>query len=189
VAAIVDHFSRKVVGFHVFRRAPTAKQVVDLLELTIACEGRAPTHIVSDQGVQFRQAWRVACQAHGIQPRFGAVGQSGSIALIERFWATLKREWMRRILVCCDLNRVREDLRVYFAWYNHRRPHSALGGATPHEVHAGEHPAREAPRFEPRRRIAAAAKLPAGAPKRVAGRRGQRLELVVESRRARARCR
>jgi putative transposase len=181
LAAIVDHFSRKVVGFQVLRKAPTARQVVDLLELTIACEGRPPSHIVSDQGVQFRDQWRDACEAHGIQPRFGAVGQSGSIALIERFWGTLKREWMRRTLVAYDLNRVREDLRVYLAWYNECRPHSALGGATPHEVHAGLQPACEAPRFEPRRGVAAAAKLPARAPKRVAGRRGQRVELVVES--------
>src|SRR5262249_1291107 len=85
VLVVLDPFSRSVVGFEVFSSAPTADQVVRALE-RIVQQGRGPPkHIVSDKGVQFRAAYRAWCDAHRIRPRFGAVGQHGSIAVIERF--------------------------------------------------------------------------------------------------------
>ena len=179
VAAIVDHFSRKVVGFEVFSKAPSAEQICQLLNVTVACEGRAPKYIISDQGSQFQQEYRDCCESHGIQPRFGAIGKSGSIALIERFWQTLKSEGLRKILVPYSIDQMREEVRVFCNWYNGVRPHNELGGATPDEVYFGVKPARDRPRHEPRKRFPLKTKPSGRAPKAVRGKRGVKLELVV----------
>jgi putative transposase len=179
MAALVDHFSRKVVGFEVFRRQPSARDVCRLIDTTVACTGRAPKYLISDHGCQFGDDYRDCCTSHGIEPRFGAIGQSGSIALIERFWATLKGEGLRRVLVPYGIAEMREELRVFCLWYNGLRPHSSLGGATPDEVYFGVEAARDGPRFEPRRRFPLGTQPLAQAPKAVRGKRGMKLELVT----------
>ena len=179
VAAIGDHFSRRVVGFEVFRRAPSAADICHLIDTTVACTRRAPKYIISDQGCQFGEEYLACCESHGIQARFGAIGKSGSIALIERFWSTFKSAGMRKMLVPYGVVQMREDVRVFCLWYNGVRPHSSLGGATPDEVYFGVQPARDGPRFEPRKRFPQRTKPSASAPKAVRGRRGVKLELVA----------
>ena len=67
-----------------------------------------------------------------MQARFGAIGKSGSIALIERFWSTLKREGMRKLLVPYGGTLMREELRVFCLWCN-RAPAALVAGG----CHAG----------------------------------------------------
>ena len=88
----------------------------------------------------------------GITPRFGAVGKKGSIAVIERFIRSLKRECMSEILVPLCEQAVLRELALFADWYNEHRPHSALFGQTPAEVYRGMIPASQRPRFEPRAR-------------------------------------
>ncbi|HEY6726434.1 MAG TPA: DDE-type integrase/transposase/recombinase, partial [Polyangiaceae bacterium] len=179
VAAIVDHFSRRVVGFEVFRRQPSATDICRFLDTTVACAGSAPKYIISDQGCQFGEEYLACCDSHGTQARFGAIGKSGSIALIERFWSTFKSAGMRKMLVPYGVGQMREEVRVFCLWYNGVRPHSSLGGATPDEVYFGVQPTRDGPRFEPRRRFPLGLKLMASAPRAMRGRRGVKLELIA----------
>jgi transposase InsO family protein len=60
-----------------------------------------PKHLVIDKGPQFWcQGFKDWCRHRkGIRPRFGAVGQHGSIAVVERFIQTVKVECTRRLLV------------------------------------------------------------------------------------------
>lgn len=46
----------------------------------------------------------------------------------------------------------RRELMEYANWFNQDRPHSALDGRMPHEVHHKMSPACNRPRFEPRAR-------------------------------------
>ncbi len=152
VAAVVDHFSRKAVMHGVFKAPPSARQVTDWLDVAIQVAGRAPKYIISDQGVQFREDYRDWCQARGIKPRFGAIGQHGSIAVIERFFLSLKNECTRRIVVPLRLDAFQAELSAYFNWYNEVRPHQSLRGWTPNEVYA-DLAVRDGPRFETRARL------------------------------------
>ena len=88
VGFILDHFSRRVVGFSVFAKEPTAQQVSEMLDRAVERVGRAPTYTVTDQGPQFWGEYRAWCKRHGVKPRYGAVGQHGSLAVIERGVAT-----------------------------------------------------------------------------------------------------
>jgi transposase InsO family protein len=53
VAVAMDHFSRKAMGFAVFTKAPTAKEVTAFLGRAIRTVGRGPRYVISDRGKQF----------------------------------------------------------------------------------------------------------------------------------------
>ena len=57
--------------------------------------------------------------------------------LVERLWRTVKYEEVYLKAYANGLE-ARRGLREYFRFYNHRRPHQALGYHTPAEVFHGE---------------------------------------------------
>jgi transposase InsO family protein len=178
ILVVLDHYSRRTVGFEVFRKQPTSAAVCAALDGMVARIGRAPKYTVSDQGVQFQEPFREWCKAHGVRPRFGAVAKHGSIAVTERFILTLKQEALRRILVPLGLGDMRLEVAAFLGWYDEYRPHQGLGGRTPAEVYEGRAPANATMRFETRPRLAAARSENAtGPPARVVG--DGELELVV----------
>jgi hypothetical protein len=73
--------------------------------------------------------------------------------VIERCIRTLKSECTRRLIaVPYRFTEFRQEVELYFTWYNGHRPHTRLGGMTPDEVYYHRRPAVRAPRFEPRPR-------------------------------------
>jgi transposase InsO family protein len=152
VAVVVDHFSRKAIAVEVFKNWPSSDDITSWLDVIMASIGQRPKYIISDQGVQFREAYRDWCAARGIKARFGSIGEHDSIAVVERFILSLKNECTRRILVPLQIDDFRDELFVYCRWYNAIRPHQSRGGRTPSEV-TGEVVATIVPRFEPRLRL------------------------------------
>jgi len=153
VAVVIDHYSRRVMGFAVFRNNPTSVSIQSFLESAIVNARAAPKYIICDKGPQFWcDAFKAWCDGPGITPRFGAVGQHGSIALVERFILTLKNECTRIILVPLRREAFHRELRFFEVWFNQHRPHSALEGKTPHEMFHEILPACQRPRAEPRSR-------------------------------------
>ena len=138
-----------------------------------------PKYLISDKGPQFWcEGFKEWCRHRGIRPRFGAVGRHGSIALIERFIRSMKEEGLRRMLLPLSRRNFRRELDLYTTWYNGRRPHTALDGATPDERYIRKRPANRAPRYEPR------SHWPRGSPcakpqTLIKGKPGVRLELAV----------
>ena len=87
------------------------------------------------------ETFRRTLAHHGVHHRYGAVGQTGSIALIERFFLTLKTVMSvgtRPPLLRVDLER---RLALFFAYYACLRPHQGLDGSTPAERFLGLTPA------------------------------------------------
>jgi putative transposase len=181
ICCAVDHFSRRVIGFAVFKDPPTSEHVRAFLGRAIAKCGAAPKYLISDSGPQFlNDDFKEWCRSKGIRPRYGAVGQHGSIALIERFFKSLKNEWLRCILISFRIESMRKELTSYSMWFNQHRPHQSLGGRTPLEVYEEQTPANEKPRFEPRSRWPRHSRC-ARPQAQVKGQCGVRLELVVKS--------
>jgi putative transposase len=145
----------------------------------IAAVGRAPKYIITDKGGQFScPGFKKWCQRCGIRPRFGAVGRYGSIAVVERFIKTFKDEGLRRIRVPLRKQNLRCELEAFLLWYNEARPHTTLGGKTPHEAYNRVRPRNTQPRHEPRSRWPQTA--PCAAPRAPARKRqGAALELRV----------
>ena len=180
VAVVLDHYSRRMTGFAVFAQQPTSVQVRSLLGRTIRSAGRAPKYLICDKGRQFWcSAFKDWCRRRGIKTRYGAIGQHGSIAVIERFILTMKTLCTRAILVPARREKMRDELNRFASWYNGHRPHMTLKGSTPDEVYQDRHPTCRYPRFEPRSNWPARSPCARpGVP--IRGRPGQRFELYVE---------
>jgi putative transposase len=151
VLNVVDHFSRRSMGFAVFKCQPTSGEVTAALDRIMFAERIRPKHLIVDQGpefdcVHFKQTW---CNAVHILPRFGAVGRHGSIAVVERFHRTVK-ELLRLITIPEVQEQFEQELGLMIDWYNEHRPHETLGGKTPNEVAFSRPAANEQPRLEPR---------------------------------------
>jgi len=118
------------------------------------------------------------CDRQGIAPRFGAIGQQGRIALIERFILSLKNECTRVIVVPLRRESFCRELAFFADWHRQHRAHSGLHSKTPHEVYQGIAPACQRPRYEPRARWPRSA--PCASPHApVAGHCGARIRLDV----------
>ena len=153
VAVVIDHDSRRVMGIETFRNNPTAVSVSHFLECAIHAASATPKYIISDKGQQFWcSVFKEWCDRHGITPRFGAVGQHGSIAIIERFILTLKNGCTHIILLPLRAGAFHQELTCFANGYNQSRPHLSLNGKTPDEVYHDLLPACKRPRYEPRER-------------------------------------
>jgi transposase InsO family protein len=123
------------------------------LAAMIRAAKQAPRHLITDRGTLFTaRSFRRGCRRAGIRQRFGAIGEHGSIALVERCIRTLKEEGVRRWLVPIRWRTLVQELSFFADRYNGQRPHAGLAGATPDEIYFGRLPAHHRPRFEPRAR-------------------------------------
>ena len=137
VACVVDHYSRRVMGFAVFKKEPRSVDVRTLLGRLVKRHG-APKYIVSDKGRQFECAgYKAWCRQKGIDPRYAAARSIRATAVIERFFLSLKDEWLRRILVPLDRDAMQREVSLYLDWFARHRPHQGLDGRVPQEVYDG----------------------------------------------------
>ena len=155
LVVVLDLYSRFPLAFGVFKKEPTARQVLDVLDRAMRRHGR-PRHFVSDQGSQFTAAvFRQTLDANGIRQRFGAIGQYGSIAIIERFWRTLKELLGVRLWPPLSAAHLEARTELALAYYANLRPHQGLDGATPAEVYLDVEPAARSAIPPPRRNAGA----------------------------------
>ena len=153
LAVVIDHYSRRAMGFAVYPKRPDSLSARTFLGRTMTRAKATPKYIVCDKdSIFWCDAFKHWCKRKGIRPRFGAVGQHGSIAVVERFIRTMKDEATRRIVVPQRQTGFHRDLTSFFAWYNEHRPHTTLHGKTPNEVYFRLRPANKRPRIEPRER-------------------------------------
>lgn len=180
VALVLDHYSRRCIGVAVFQAPPTSESVRAFLGRAIHDARQAPKYIICDKGAQFWcPGFKRWCTRRGIKPRFGAVGQHGGLAVIERFILTVKLALGALTILPLRHDAFRREVIATIDWYNEHRPHMALGGRTPDEVHFARYPENRKPRWEPR------SQWPRGAScarpwALVKAKPGARVELVVE---------
>jgi transposase InsO family protein len=180
VGVVVDHFSRRVMGFGVFSNRPNCGDVCIFLGRTIGRTAK-PKYIVCDRDRVFDcRGFRRWVKRKGIKPpRYGAVGKHGSVAVAERFILSMKNECTRRIAVPLFREAFVREVQIFGDWYNEARPHMTLSGRTPNEAYYQRPPANRRPRIEPRER------WPRGSPcskpwALVAGRPGARFSIHVD---------
>ncbi len=111
---VLDHYSRRVSGFAVFRDLPSSEDIQAFLDRTIQASGASPKHLISDKGGQFWcDGFKAWCRGRTIAPRFGAVGKHGSIAVLKRFIGTMKREGTRRWLIQLRQTTFQNELKLF----------------------------------------------------------------------------
>ena len=180
VMVVIDHYSRRVMGFEAFEQQPTASDVISAMKRICKENNAKPKHLVSDQGTQFAaNEFRNWCKANDIKQRFGAIAKHGSIAVTERVILTYKEGCTRRILVPISRSEMIRETELFFEWYNEHRPHMSLNGKTPNEVYYHRRAANAKPRIETRPRTKHA--TPCAKPRMcIAGRAGAKVKVWLE---------
>jgi len=134
VAAVLDLYSRKIVGWAVSQQIDTA---LVLLALSMALTHRQPPAGLvfhSDRGVQYASGdYRQALAAARLVASMSRKANCYDNAAMEAFWSTLKLELIYRRHFE-DAGQLRQALFDYIeVFYNRQRLHSALGYRSPAE--------------------------------------------------------
>lgn len=133
LVAIMDWASRKVLSWRLSNTLD-ASFCVDALEEAIDQYG-CPEIFNTDQGSQFTSdAFTGKLKEHGIRISMDGRGRWMDNVFIERLWRSVKYEEV--YLKGYDSIQVaREELKLYFDFYNRRRRHQGLGKQFPNEAY------------------------------------------------------
>lgn len=130
-AAVLDAFSRRIVGWSIDSRQDT-DLVINALDLAIRNRHPEPGGIVhADHGVQFTSwAFGNKIRSAGLMPSFGSVGDGLDNVMMKSFWSSMqiellnRKKWKTRIELS---NAIFEYIEIFS---NRQRRHSSLGYRT-----------------------------------------------------------
>lgn len=134
MAAVVDLFSRKVVGWAISERM-TKQLVIDAMGMAMTNEHPAARLIFhTDRGSQYASyAFQDFLRAHQIRQSMSDTGNCYDNACAESFFATIKKELIHRRRFLTRATAALAIVNYIVAWYNPKRIHSALGDLSPME--------------------------------------------------------
>jgi transposase InsO family protein len=133
IVGFIDDHSRYITGLGVYR-SQTGESVVETYRLATG-EFGVPKEMLTDNGRQYA-CWRGTTRfqqelkkdhVHHIR---SAPHHPMTLGKIERFWQTLKEEFLMRARFE-TFEEARERIAYWVKYYNHQRPHQGLDGMTP----------------------------------------------------------
>jgi transposase InsO family protein len=132
LAAVLDLYSRRIVGWAMSQRIDTALVLNALAMALLHRDPPANLLFHSDRGVQYASGdYRRALAQGGLVPSMSRKGNCYDNATMESFWSTLKFELVYR-RDFSDHSQARSEIFNYIeAFYNRRRSHSSLGFLSP----------------------------------------------------------
>ena len=148
LVAFLDWYSRYVVAWPIGARR-TIREISESLELPFvldcceeALEKQVPEIVNSDQGSHFTsERFTSRFLAAGARVSMDGRGRFVDNIFTERLWRSVKYEEVYLNEYTCP-REVRQGLSRYLKFYNERRPHQALGYATPAEIYHAKTPKR-----------------------------------------------
>ena len=127
----MDLYSRRMVGWHIDKRMTT-----DLISKALmkACNLRQPRQGLvfhSDRGSQYTsKRFGKLLKGSGIRPSMGDVGACWDNAVVERFFGSLKHDWIFKVAQPTR-EYMKLDVAAYMRYYNQERFHSSNGDMSP----------------------------------------------------------
>ena len=134
LAAVIDLYSRQVVGWSTGSRIDT-QLALDALHMAVwRRRPRGMVVVHSDQGCQFTShEWQRFLASHNLEPSMSRRGNCHDNAVAESFFQLLKRERIRR-KTYGTRQEARSDVFSYIEmFYNPIRRHSSADGLSPIE--------------------------------------------------------
>jgi putative transposase len=140
LAVVLDWFSRRVLSWGVSITMEAAF-CIDVLEQALAEHGK-PEIFNTDQGSQFTgAAFTGVLMREGIAISMDGKGAWRDNVFVERLWRSVKYEEVY-LRAYDSASEARSSIGRYLSFYNGRRPHSSLDGATPDEAYFNPLPIR-----------------------------------------------
>lgn len=137
LVAIMDWYSRFVLSWRL-SNSLDAEFCVAALEEALSCA--KPEIFNTDQGSQFTSdEFTGRLQQAGVAISMDGRGRALDNVFVERLWRTVKYEEIH-LKDYAGGTDCREGLTSYFRFYDHERPHQALGNRTPWEVYTTRRP-------------------------------------------------
>ncbi len=134
LAAVMDLYSRRIVGFATSNSHPTAALAQAAIEMAVANRGGDVAGVIfhTDNRTQYTAGdFARACENLGITRSTGRVGCALDNAPAESFFSTLTHELIHRRAWHTRRQARRDIARWITDWYNTRRLHSTLDMTSP----------------------------------------------------------
>lgn len=132
LAGVLDHCSRRLVGWAMGSTLNTAVPLAALQMALRQCKPAAGLVHHSDRGVQYASAdYRSALAAHGLVPSMSRKGNCYDNATMEAFWSTLKNELVHRHRFATRAEARTAIFDYIETFYNPSRRHSSLHYQSP----------------------------------------------------------
>lgn len=123
--AIIDVYSRYIVGWRLSNTLEKTNST-ELLEECVQRYGK-PDIVNTDQGCQYTSRdWIESLETKGIKISMDGRGRGKDNIWIERFWRTIKQEYIYRYPTS-DVTELYDGIDRYIRFYNEERPHQSLG--------------------------------------------------------------
>jgi putative transposase len=133
LAVVLDWFSRRVLSWRLSITMEAAF-CIETLEDALARHGK-PDIFNTDQGSQFTgAAFTGALVSNGIAISMDGKGAWRDNVFVERLWRSIKYEEVY-LRAYNSVGEARASIGHYLDFYNGRRPHSSLDGATPDQAY------------------------------------------------------
>lgn len=134
LSAVLDLFSRQVIGWSMGPRMDRDLAINALLMAVWRRQPQSTVMVHSDQGSQFSSYdWQAFLKAHNLQPSMSRRGNCHDNAVAESFFQLLKRERIRR-KIYATRNEARQDVFDYIEmFYNPKRRHGVSNRLSPVE--------------------------------------------------------
>ena len=131
LAIVMDLYSRRIVGWHIDKRM-TGDLVAQAL--TQAVRLRQPGKGLvfhTDRGSQYTsQRFRKLLTRYGLRASMGDVGSCYDNAVVERFFGSLKHDWIFKVYQPTR-EFMKQEVASYMKYYNLVRLHTANGNMSP----------------------------------------------------------
>ena len=131
LAVVMDLYSRRIVGWAINKRMTTVL-ISEAMNRAIAIRG-APKGLVfhSDRGSQYTsKRFGDLLNQHGIRASMGDVGACWDNAVVERFFGSLKHDWLFKVPMH-NRKIMKRDVGLYMKYYNNDRLHTANENLSP----------------------------------------------------------
>lgn len=131
LAIVMDLHSRRIIGWAMDKTLST-DLVVRAMQMAITLRKPKPGLIFhSDRGSQYTsKRFNKLLKKHGFHPSMSGKGACWDNAVVERFFGSLKNEWLLNIHYLTR-EAMKQDVQHYIRYYNQTRLHSANGDLSP----------------------------------------------------------
>lgn len=136
ICAVLDLFSHKVVSWDMAAEGNTSLVLRCFDQAFLLRDKPESLLFYSDQGAQYTAyAFRCHLRELGIEQSMSSPGSPHDNAVIEAFFACMKREELS-LKYYNSPDKLKTDVADFVQYYNSLRPHQRLGFRTPNEVEA-----------------------------------------------------